>query len=649
MNRDRGLRTGVSEVARIRDITSTENLLNVIRSRKEEPASSPGPSAPRGRKRGHFRFPLPVLPNLVSLRKTATVGIDIGHEYLRMVRATGNSDGIWQILDRRKLALPPKTPRDTPAFSIFLKTSLTAFCGSAKRSNLWAIMSAARVDVRNIRVPKVSKKQLGNVVYWTAKKESPFDEKELIFDFESQGEVIEQGIPKLAVMVYTAPRKEIEDLKAQFSRIGWPLTGVSIIPFAVQNLFRTAWIPTIEGTIASLFIGNDFSRIDIYANGNLVMTRGIKAALSSMVESLIERFSERKPDPEAPSSLTPEQGRKIVRSLSPDTPPLEKTDVGYDFEKEAIFEMIKPALERLARQVERTFEHYATTMPGDRIAKVFVSGAMNIYQPIVDYVGNQLGIRSTVLDPLSGHTSDTCTLDEIDTPCVSERIAFAPALGLALSGNDHTPNLISIYKDKEREANVIRINRTVLAIFIASVLICSGFFIYQNIAIVSKRDAITGIEMQIARLGPSVDRGQLLKMAAKVTQRRQLSRSYADRYLGMVLISELAALTPPGVRFTDLRISLGPAAVATPVDLSTPSKEQPKEASKTRIEEITAEGLIIGERQQLETSLAAYIMALEASPLFHRVTIQKNVVEPYIKGEALSFILNLKVEEQVHG
>ena len=249
-------------------------------------------------------------------------------------------------------------------------------------------------------------------------------------------------------MVYTAPRQEIEDLKALFSRIGWPLTGISIVPFSVQNLFRTGWIPALEGTVASLFIGNDFSRIDIYSADNLVMTRGIKAGLSSMVEALVERFNERKQDPETPA-LTIEQGRKIIRSLSPDSPPLQETDAGVDLRKEDIFEMIQPALERLSRQVERTFEHYATMMPGERIVRIYVSGAMNIYQPIVEYVGSQLGIPSAVLDPLSEQESAACP-DVEDTDCISERIAFGPALGLALSDSDHTPNLMFTYKDKER-------------------------------------------------------------------------------------------------------------------------------------------------------------------------------------------------------
>ncbi len=662
-------------MARSRDITSTEKLLNVIRSRTEEPPSSAGALEPQQPNRGFFRFPIPPLPKLVSLKKKATVGIDIGHDYLRMVRTMRNYDGSWHILDQRKLALPSKTPREAPEFSAFLKTSLASFCSSPKKTNLWATVSTAKVDVRHVRVPKVSKKQLGNVVYWTAKKEAPFDERELIFDFEPQGEAIEQGIPKLDVMVYTVPRQEIDDLKLRFSRIGWPLTGISIIPFSIQNLFRTGWIPTQEGTIASLFIGNDFSRIDIYADGNLVMTRGIKAGLSSMVEALVDRFSERNPDPAAPSSLTLEQGRKIVRSLSPDTPPLMKTDAGFGLAKETIFEMIEPALERLARQVERTFEHYATTMPGSPITRIFVSGAMNVYQPIVNYVGNQLGVVSAVLDPLAGRTSDTCLLDdsdyvstlmnegdrhmsdtrlpdEIDTPSISERIAFAPALGLALSANDHTPNLMFTYKDKDQEASIIRINRMVFAIFIASVLICSGLFIYQNIAVAQRRGVNANLETQFAGLGRPVNREQLAKLAAQVSQRRQLSRVYADRYLGMVLLSEIATLTPSNFRILDLNINLGPAPAAAP---AAPMKDVPRDApadkatSKPRVEEVTVEGLILGERQMFETSIARYLMTLESSPLFQQVKIQKNTVEPYMKGEALRFIIYLKVEEQVHG
>jgi len=621
-------------VVRLNDITSTEKLLKVIRS-KGEGAPSPAVNAEPMPPRSKF-FNVPSL-SLISLKKTGTVGIDIGRDYIRMVRTAEFSGGKKQIIDRRRFALPPETPIDSPKFAAFLKSSLSSICRSPGECDLWAMMSSARVEVRHVRIPKVVKKQIDNAIYWTARKENPFDEKETVFDFELQGEVIEQGIPKLSAMVYTAPRREIEDLKTIFSKIGWPLTGISIVPFSVQNLFRTEWIPAPEGTIVNMFVGNDYSRIDIYSGGNLVMTRGIRAGLNSMVESLTETFNELKLD-----AITTKQGRKILSRLSPDFPPLEETDAGFGLRKDEVFEMIRPALERLVSQVDRTFKYYTTEMSGDRIVKVLVSCAMNIYEYIIDYIGAQLGIASEGLDPLSMHDSIPACPDVDDSNYLSERIAFGPALGLALSSKEETPNLIFTYKEKERDASIKRINRAVFAVFLVVVLICSGVFFYQNHVISQRKAVIGGLEMELAQLGSPVDRDQLLKTVAKVSQRRELSKLYADRYLGMVVISELATLTPANIRFLDMKVNLG----------SVSGKDKAKtsgESPKAPVEEITVEGLIMGERQIFETSLAGYMMALEASPLFHQVTIQKNNMESYLKGEALHFILNMKVEEKVHG
>ena len=370
------------------------------------------------------------------------------------------------------------------------------------------------------------------------------------------------------------------------------------------------------------------------------MTRGIKAGMSSMVESLVDRFNELNQRPGSPG-LTIEEGRKIIQSLSSDSLPLRENDNRFGLKKEDIFAMVRPALERLVRQVERTFEHYAATMPGDLISRIFVSGVMNINNTIIDYVGSQLGITSEVLDPLGG-LDPASDMDLEEGNSISERIAFGPALGLAFSDNDHTPNLMFTYKDKEREASISRINMAVFVVFIIAVFLCSGIFVFQNHAIAQKKKVIAGIESQITGLGPMVDRNQLLNMAAKVSQRRKLSRLYGERYLGMVLISELIELTPAHIRFIDLKINLGSAG-----DVAKPATAG--EAAKALQEEIIVEGLIRGDRKLLETSLAAYVMVLEASPLFRQVSIQKNSVEPFVKEEALHFILKLMVEAQVHG
>lgn len=371
------------------------------------------------------------------------------------------------------------------------------------------------------------------------------------------------------------------------------------------------------------------------------MTRGIKAGNTSMVEALVEKYNDLKSPETAP--LTLEQGRKILFSLSPDSSPLLETDVGCDLPKEKVFEMVQPALERLVRQVERTFEHFATVPGSEAIGKIFVTGAMNIYQPIVDYVGSQLGITSEVLDPLGERGAIPVCLDVDDTHCLSERIAFVPALGMAISDNEYTPNLLFTYRDKERAAGLARFNRTALAVFVVLAVICTGIFAYQSFTVNQKTKVLEGIEKQVADLGPPIQRDQLAKMAAKVREKRQLFRSYAEQYLDMVLLSELTTLTPRNIRFIDLKLSLGQG----------PAGQGAKEkgaAAKGKIEGVTVEGLIVGERRTLETNLAGYMRDLNASPIFHQITIEKNTVIPYLrKQEALHFILNLKVEGQVHG
>ena len=97
-----------------------------------------------------------------------------------------------------------------------------------------------------------------------------------------QGEIVDQGKPKYSVMVYTAPKAEIERIKTIiFDDMGINLAGITIVPFAMQNIFRSKWMPATEEIFASLFIGNNFSRIDVYNKENLVMTRGIKTGSSN--------------------------------------------------------------------------------------------------------------------------------------------------------------------------------------------------------------------------------------------------------------------------------------------------------------------------------------------------------------------------------
>jgi Tfp pilus assembly PilM family ATPase len=507
-----------------------------------------------------------------------------------------------------------------------LKSSLVAFCGSLANCDIWTNVSTSEVNVYYLKVPRVPKKQLENVVYWTAKKEGFIDDEKSVFDFEMQNEVAEQVNPKYSVMVYTAPKAEIENIRNLFSDIGITLTGITIISFAIQNIFRSRWVPATKEVFVSLFIGNDFSRIDVYNKENLVMTRSIKTGNSSMVEAIIESVLEKTGN----VRLQNEEAKKILSSLSPDSEKLKDTEVGYNFKKEEILDMIFPVWERLARQVDMTLKHYTSTGENKKIEKIYILSSINVYDSIRDYLSDQLEIKIEFFDPFKNQTIPS----NVKFLNISEKMFLAPALGLSLSDNKRTPNAIFTYYEKDKEITIKRINRLTFLSFLAALLICLVLLIYQGTKINSVTKQQETFRKELERYNPLLSIDKVSKVADEVKMKRKIDRQYVQRYLGMAVIGEVSDLTPPNINLISLKLSEGSAL--------------PKADDKTPQEikagtEIIIQGVISGASNMLDSFLSQYVMKLENSPILNQVSIQKNSIVTFKKNEVLHFILSAKI------
>lgn len=645
-------------MARLNEITSTEKLLDFIRKKddtlsspRENPETFAVPCPSPTREAAEFSLPYPG-----SSFKAVTIGVCIGPDRLWLVKTTKGAEGTPILLNKRQRAIPPSLMRDSAEFTNLLKTELDSFCGKQKKPRIWAIVSSAAIEVGHVRVPKVPKKQLESVVYWAVKKEKPFDENESIFDFQLLGEVSEQGISKWSVMHCRAPKSVIEETKRIYYNAGWPLTGLAIAPFALQNIFRMEYEATHldSGPVAYLFIGNDFSRIDVFSQGSLVMTRDIKTGLKSMLECLIDGVCHEESDGRERLPVDVARAKSILSSLCPDIPlaekqeatsglalipdiPLpEKPEGTSGLDEEAIWQTILPALERLVRQAERTFEFFSSVPGNEKIKRIYIALAMDACPRFGQYVGEQLNMPCDIFDPLLEYFPLTRN-NKISYACDSERIALAPAWGIALSDNAYTPNFLFTFKDKEKESAVKRINMAVFVVFLVVVAFCSGFFAYQRRAVEHKRQAVAKLKVQLPVAETSVDREELTKMLNAVKGDLTSAKGYSQRYLGLAIFSELTQLTPPSIRFINVKVNLGKAAVAA-AETSAAAKV-PDEMTKT----LEIEGFASGERQALNSCLAAYVIKLGSSPLFKQAKVLRTNEETYNNTVLLRFSLTMKV------
>lgn len=633
-------------MTRLDEITSTERLLDIIR-RKEESAGEdfevPAPASSlkgsvlgvKGSRLARFRY----------WQGKAVVGVEIGQEALYLLKTKGAA-GKKRIEDYRAIPYPDGIRQGAPEFPDFLRMSLAAFCATPGAVDLWVSIPEANVEMRRILIPKVGRRELAGVVFWSARKELDFDETSQILDYQIEGEVYDQGIAKLAVLIYAAPRGEVEETRNIFSKAGWPPAGVTIASFAVQNLFRAGLADPAAGQVASICIGNDFSRIDVYNRGSLVLTRNIRSGFLSLIEAVIEGYAEKSQSVspkkteagEINGSISIEEAKRLLAGpTSPGGSAGERAGgLPRKLTSEELLDMIRPAVDRIVWQVQRTFEHLTQTSSEDRILSTYLISGANLSGQIFSYIEGQLGMKVEALDPF-GH------LDEASVPEDGERSSFVLALGLALSGGAYTPNLIYTYKDKAEAEAVIRINRLVFIAFISLVALCTLFYLYLGQAAAKKRETLSRLENELSRYPQSMDEKFFMNQLAELKKSNDRALNYGDRHLVLGLISELTQLTPADIRLVKVKI----VAKEPP---ARGAKQQPAAGGDVQADKggkegtVVLEGMVKGDPQNQERELAEYLLKLNSSPLFGGANLRKTMRGELKGGEALEFqiLMNIK-------
>ena len=592
--------------------------------------------------------------NPISFRKAVTVGVDLGHDDLKLVKIHRITENKYEMLDYARVAFDPDIPRDSAEFHQFLQPVLADFCDRSKNIDLWCTMSSARVETRPIRIPKVSPKQIPNSVYWSYQKDAPFDEKQKIFNFEILGDFEEGGTNKTDVMAYTAPLEEVKALKELFANTGYPLTGISIVPYSFQTLLRTRRIDTDEKNVSSLYIGRDWSRIDIFSDGNMMLSRGIKAGIRTMIEAL------RKGIEGSQLELS------LVKSPNDDTRRIRavKRKLNLDFEKaqqhffglihdsstsipeteeiaareDSIFKMILPALERLVRQVERTLRHYALNYENARVGKIYVSSGVRPHQRILDYIGEELGLPTEAINPFASSSNFMTMVPWPDS--VSEQTSFAPAMGMALSNNAITPNFLHTQKDKDKAVLSQRISRGLIWAFLILFAACAFIFVRQYDHIREKQirydTLLSKLQSYKVRVSEDVIMGLLDRYRNKNKSVLELSQTYLD----LAIISEISSATPANIRLLSITADLG----ELPVKKEKSKKGKGKKDDDTNSNRtLVIDGIIQGDRLRLEWTLSEYLEELKNSPLFDQPTINRKSFEFFENREVLHFTAQLKV------
>jgi len=582
-----------------------------------------------------------------------TIGVEIAYDSLKLVKIRYSS-GRPQLAEYAAVPFEESISKYSPEFSEVLKSALTKFCGSLKNKNIWTAGSMSRADIRYLNIPKVSENQISNAVYWTYKKEAAFNDDERIFTFEVPDNAEENIKDKIGIMACSALKYDIEKLKLLFAEIGFPLSGISLYPFAVQNLFKSRWLKIENQSVSTLWIGKTRSRIDVFfPNGNLAMSRNIKTSERSLTDAIREKIGREKYELKiiAPA---------IFKALISGSLPLN-VEGAQHIDEHAVFSMIQHAADRLVRQLERTFDHYNSNICQTPVGIIYIAGDSAQYKPLVTYIGEQIGenIKTSDMDPFITVESfgDKIRMPESD----AEKLSFVPAIGLALSDNTATPNFFLTYPDRQKLDKIFFIRRIVFAILMMTAVICGGFYYWQGRQAADKEQKMIDLKHKLEnimlpesgeianKLNASgipfkkenhrilLNEDMITLLSDRITAEKQKHKDCAARYLSIVAISDIIRVTPKDIRLIAITLGIGQAT-------SVPQKTEPQQKADTEKVLLTIEGIVKGRHSDFETVLNKYMVDLGASPVLTKPTISKKSSEIFEEQEVLQFNAQSELE-----
>ncbi|MDP3786037.1 MAG: type IV pilus assembly protein PilM [Candidatus Omnitrophota bacterium] len=507
--------------------------------------------------------------NIGIKQKNIYIGIDIGTSTIKAVEIEA---GLAGELTLRKANMVLRSEG--------IKKALSGM--SSKGAKVIGIINCPTICLRYLTVPMMPGKELSEAIKWEAKDKIPFPLEEASMDYNIQEEIEEAGVKKLRIKFAALPTQVINDMMALLREAGIEPISLMEPPLAVECLARHLNLNK-EEAVAIIDIGSEFTEINIVKHDSLKFYRKINSAGAAITKAMT-------------SALVSEQGR--VELSAEDA---EKIKIKYGIPKEAtadliegkisasqLISLIRPAIERLLQEIERSFEYYREESEGDKVKSVVLFGGSAQLKGLAGFLQESLGVSVSVGDPLKGISVRKGAIDSPES--VTHRLANA--VGAALSEGKGINLLpIELKQKTVRTFEHAAIESVAAAVIVGLVLTLIG----MRIQLAGYEKKINAGNLELKAMLPQLEVVlNYERLKSEASQRRELTES---------LLSE----TPPWNEvFREL------------------SNKIPKEAVLTEIKmennELLLKGEIAGTPKNREELLSILIAALEGG-VFRQISL----------------------------
>ena len=531
------------------------------------------------------------------------IGLDIGSHSIKLVGLKMTSKGPFLTRIGIKEVSLDSNREDVASFAGVVKDLLKEVGIKPGEVNL--TVSGSGVHIRRIALPSIPKAELKEAVRWGIKEHLPFPVETAQIDFHILGEVIEDKVKKLDLMVVSCPNHLIDQPLSIVRGAGLQPVNLDVGPFSLWNAFLVWGQVKEEEEVALIDLGADKTGIHFFKGKNLQFSREVTPAGADITRAIIEGMG-----PEEETHLLYERAERIKETLGISSEGSQEKIPDESINVSKIIFYMRPILERMAGEIGRSLDYYRNEFNVDRIDRVLLTGGGAHLKNFSSYLGNELRLPVEHFNPLKGMLFDP---KKINVQILDQMGSqFTIAAGVALP----QPKRIELLPAKEPLLSKARIVKSipVLAPLIAllTFLLIIWNMSIQVATVQKERNAKVGKVANIETL-----QAKLTLLKEKEKKVKQELSLFPSSVLIPVpyreILREISHIVPDNVTLTLLSVQAKAKLLKKEVQTSKP---QDGESHQDEKRELHIAGIAFGSDIHCLTALAQIIEGLEKSQLF---------------------------------
>lgn len=294
-------------------------------------------------------------------------GIEVGAGAIKALKLERDGDQIrvadFAVAPHKKVLSTPDLNKDE-AIALALGSFMSQYRDALRGSTICVSIPGHSAFARFAKLPPVEKKGIGNLVRFEAVQQIPFPIDEVEWDYQT---FADEESPDVEVGIFAVTKAKIAEVLAQYGEQGLTPDVITLSPVAAYNAiaYDLAFTNKSSGTVI-LDIGTTATDL-VVADSGKVWIRTFPLGGHNFTEALATTFK-----------LPYGKAEKLKREA--DTSKFRRH----------IFQAIKPVLQELVQDVQRSIAYYRDTHPEANITRVIGVGSTFKLLGLRKLLGQQL-------------------------------------------------------------------------------------------------------------------------------------------------------------------------------------------------------------------------------------------------------------------